>query len=176
MANECKVWVGCLASYNAGKLHGEWIDVDGADELAEAVAAILKSSPEPHAEEFHICDHEGFGPVTIGEYESLEQVAVIAKCIETHGALVVSVALDELGGSNGVDPSDVDDWVSDHYDGAHESLEDWAENYLEGCGTFSGMPDILREYFDFARWAHDQMCGGGYRKVIDGKSIHLFRN
>jgi len=42
-----RIYVACLASYNAGQLHGAWIDVDqSADEIHAAVTAMLKSSPE----------------------------------------------------------------------------------------------------------------------------------
>ena len=47
-----RIYVACLASYNAGILHGEWIEATAdADELKARVQAMLDRSPEPYAEE-----------------------------------------------------------------------------------------------------------------------------
>ena len=44
-----RVWVGCLAAYNAGNLHGEWVDVtEYTDELWAAINKVLRTSPEPN--------------------------------------------------------------------------------------------------------------------------------
>lgn len=44
-----RVYVACLASYNAGTLHGRWIDADqDADDIASEVAAMLRESPYPN--------------------------------------------------------------------------------------------------------------------------------
>ena len=38
-----RIYVACLASYNAGILHGEWIDATDADVIREAIANMLSS-------------------------------------------------------------------------------------------------------------------------------------
>jgi antirestriction protein len=47
---DCRIYVACLASYNAGTLHGRWIDVDDkdGDEIAAEVAEMLRGSPYPN--------------------------------------------------------------------------------------------------------------------------------
>ncbi|MDX9668736.1 antirestriction protein ArdA [Pseudomonas sp. P8_250] len=51
-ANTYRIYVACLAAYNAGKLHGEWFDLEDytdADDLQEAIAArVLRTSPCPN--------------------------------------------------------------------------------------------------------------------------------
>ena len=39
-----RIYVACLASYNAGILHGEWIDATDADEIREAIETMLSKS------------------------------------------------------------------------------------------------------------------------------------
>ena len=40
-----RIYVACLASYNAGILHGEWIDVtDDLEEMQESIDAMLSRS------------------------------------------------------------------------------------------------------------------------------------
>ena len=47
-----RIYVACLASYNAGKLYGRWIDANqDADDIQSEVDAMLAASPAPDAEE-----------------------------------------------------------------------------------------------------------------------------
>lgn len=83
---EPKVWIGCLAAYNEGHLHGKWVDAArDVDELWADVFTIVRSSPALFAEEHFIADHEGFGAIRIGEYEPMERVAALAKLVQEHG-------------------------------------------------------------------------------------------
>jgi antirestriction protein len=44
-----KIYIACLASYNNGTMHGEWIDASSdTDEMQEHVDRILRASPYPN--------------------------------------------------------------------------------------------------------------------------------
>jgi antirestriction protein len=59
---ELRIYVACLAAYNNGHLHGQWIDAtQDSDSLHEEVRKILAASPIKNAEEWAIHDNEGFG-------------------------------------------------------------------------------------------------------------------
>jgi len=144
MSTEPRIYVACLAAYNNGRLHGEWIDADqSADELHEAVARMLAASPQPGAEEWAIHDYEGFGSLRLGEYESLERVATIAAGIAKHGdAFSAWLSYDES--------QDVTDMQSfeDAYRGEWDSLRAYAEDYAESTGMYdaaekSGSPYVV---------------------------------
>jgi antirestriction protein len=132
MSTEPRIYVACLAAYNNGQLHGEWIDADqSADELHEAVAQMLAASPQPGAEEWAIHDYEGFGSLRLGEYESLERVAAIAAGIAEHGnAFSAWLSYDES--------QDVTDTQSfqEAYRGEWDSLRAYAEDYAESTGMY----------------------------------------
>lgn len=82
-----KIYVASLSDYNAGRLHGEWIDADQTeDEIFSEINAMLARSREPGAEEFAIHDFDNFGAVRIQEYESIERVVRIARGLTEHGA------------------------------------------------------------------------------------------
>jgi len=50
---EPKIYVACLAAYNNGFMHGEWIDArKDADALYCDVKKILTTSPIPNADEW----------------------------------------------------------------------------------------------------------------------------
>lgn len=83
-----RIYVACLASYNAGYLHGAWIDATEEPWVIwESVRAMLAASPVADAEEWAIHDYEGFGDVRIAEYDGFERVSALASFIGEHGAL-----------------------------------------------------------------------------------------
>lgn len=62
-----RIYVACLASYNAGRLHGAWFDLDDwqdADDLSEAVKEqVLLTSPYPNVMvECIACGGDGINP------------------------------------------------------------------------------------------------------------------
>jgi antirestriction protein len=132
MSTPPRIYVACLAAYNAGCLHGEWIDADqSADDIADAVQAMLASSPEPGAEEWAIHDYEGFGSLRLSEWESFERVSAIAQGIAEHGpAFAAWLSYD-------CDREPVDDSAfQDAYRGEWDSLRAYAEDYAESCGLY----------------------------------------
>ncbi|MCT7968968.1 antirestriction protein ArdA [Laspinema sp. D1] len=70
------IYVACLAAYNAGILHGWWIDANQDEEDIKAdIEEMLEDSPMDGAEEWAIHDFDNFGNLRIDEHESLETVA-----------------------------------------------------------------------------------------------------
>lgn len=52
MSDEIRIYVADLAAYNAGHLHGIWIDATlELDEIQARVSAMLEASPVKGAEE-----------------------------------------------------------------------------------------------------------------------------
>jgi antirestriction protein len=78
-----RIFIADLAAYNAGYLHGKWIDLDASmtvDDLYAEIKSILaegtrlcRETLSVH-EEWAIHDYEGFGPIKVGEYDALETV------------------------------------------------------------------------------------------------------
>ena len=90
-----KIYIACLAAYNSGCLHGNWIDVHGdAEEMEKEAQKVIKTSPVPDAEEWAIHDYDDFP--NMGEYVSLEKIAEIADMIESsdQDADVVKAVID----------------------------------------------------------------------------------
>jgi len=88
-----RVYIACLATYNAGILHVCWIDVpETAQELLEAVQSILAESEQEVAEEWAIHDSVGFGRLMLAEHESLQRVvdyAAFIRQLSEVGALLL---------------------------------------------------------------------------------------
>lgn len=133
-----RIYVACLASYNAGILHGAWIDCDqGEDHIWQELRDMLASSPEPDAEEWAIHDYEGFGDHPLSESESIEDVARIAGNIEERGepflaALAIACDLNHA------------ERLMESYCGEHTSNEAFTQQLLEDIGDIpADLPHYL---------------------------------
>ena len=159
-----KVWIGCLAAYNAGCLHGEWVDATDADELEEAKDRILASSPEPMAEEWFIADTDGFGHGLVGEYSPFEEVAKIGAAIEEHDGAFLAYA--EVC-------DDVDtaiDTFEEAYRGQWDSEQAYIYQYVDDICLFDGIPDDhpAVTYFDWEYYTREQFRHGDLTAVRSG--------
>lgn len=139
-----RVWIACLASYNAGRLIGEWVDATDVDEMNEAKDRISKEAVKAakqakeyplyfgDPEEFAIHDYDGFGSLSsrLGEYPDWENVAKIGALIEEHGEAflafvnTVEVDLDEVD----------EDVFHQHYRNVHDSEESYCMEVCKELG------------------------------------------
>lgn len=127
-----RIYVACLAAYNAGYLHGTWIDADqDADAIERSVREMLAKSPIPLAEEWAIHDYENFGSLRLSEWESFERVAAIGACIAEHGLAFTAW----LSYDSSLDPSDTQGF-EDAYCGEWDSLRAYAEDFAESTGLY----------------------------------------
>ena len=168
MCEEIRIYVACLAAYNNGKLHGDWIDAtQELDEIWRQIQQMLKRSPECDAEEFAIHDYEGFGGYGLGEYEAIEAVHDIACFIEEHSKLAGEL-LNHFGGSL----EDARKAVEEHYSGCYTSLADYAEELTDGIGQ---IPSNLAYYIDYYRMGRDMELGGDiYTIETASDEVHVF--
>lgn len=155
---EPKVWIGCLASRNAGNLFGEWFDVnDYADpsDLIKAVKEMLEKSPEQDAEEWYIGDYERFGDsdeIDFDEYEPLENIWNVAQFLEKHGE--PGIAAITLSSSSYDDLTEAEQLMEENYQGHYDNDEAFAEEiYL----SVYDVPDNLLPYIDWSAVARDLM-------------------
>lgn len=169
-----QVYVAGLSDYNAGRLHGAWIEAAvETEELHAQVQAMLRQSLEPGAEEWAIHDYQGFGPVQLSEYESLETVSRLARGIAEHGpAFAAWAAL------AGLDDQRLDDFEN-AYRGHWQSVADYAEELLDEVGAtevLEGIPGWLRPYvqLDIVGFARDLRLGGDIRTVEGDGGVWVF--
>lgn len=181
-AQECpRVYVASLSEYNAGRLHGAWIDAtDDLDTIWAHVQAMLAASASPGAEEWAIHDYEGLGDVRLGEYEPIERVAHLAQGIARHGeAFAAWWANDPPTG----EPEEGEEAFTDAYQGEWPSMVDYGEQLLEDIGVdlerLGELPELLRAYltFDIDAWVRDMEIGGDiYTTESSSGGIHIFWN
>ena len=164
---EIRIYVACLAAYNNGVLHGRWIDVEqDADAIRDEIAAMLKASPIPGAEEYAIHDYEGFEGVHLSEYVGISHVADLAAFIGEHGALGGKL-LDHYGG----DLDDARRAVEDSYCGCYRSAAEFAEELTEQSGP---VPENLRFYIDYGAMARDLVINDILTLETGFEEVHVF--
>jgi antirestriction protein len=166
-----KIYVASLSDYNAGYLHGTWIDADqDPEEIHAEIQAMLEESKELIAEEWAIHDTDGFDGLKISEHESIETVSKIATLLNDFPSCVISLADDHT------DPSeDLREWIEEHYQGEYTSLEDWAAEWLGDSGELTKIPENLQYYFDFKAYARDQELNGYIASVEENfDKVHVF--
>lgn len=172
---QSRIYVASLADYNAGRLHGAWIDANQEpEELHDAVQSMLAKSREPGAEEWAIHDFDGFGAYRLGEYERLEDVAALAAGIAEHGPAFAAWASQEAT----LDPERLARF-EDAYLGHFDSVEAYAEDWLDESGAnelLDKLPTWLRSYvsLDVAGFARDLELGGDITSVEDETGVHIF--
>jgi len=171
MAGSPRIYVACLAAYNAGHLHGQWIDADqSADDIREAISEMLSRSPARGAEEWAIHDHDEFQGISIKEFESIDTVAALAALLTEHQSAAVAAY------NHFADLEEAKSALAENYCGAWSSLKEWAEDYFEDSGELASVPEGLRRYIDFERCADDLEMGGDiFSEEVDGE-VHVFWN
>ena len=84
--NNPRIYVASLSDYNAGRLHGSWLDAaQDPEALLAGISEMLATSPEPIAEEWAIHDYEGFCGAALSEYEDVATVSKLALGVVEHG-------------------------------------------------------------------------------------------
>jgi antirestriction protein len=175
-----RIYVASLADYNAGRLHGRWLDAaQEPEELEQQIQQMLSESEEEVAEEWAIHDYDNFGRLHLGEYESMETVSTLAKGITEHGQAFAAWAA--LAGAKEATNNPAE--FNDAYLGEYESVEAFAEEELEDYGLTEildrAVPGSLRYYvdIDIEAFARDlKLSGDIHTAPADDGGVWVFRS
>jgi antirestriction protein len=144
------VYVGCLASYNNGRHHGEWINLEECtlDDFYEKADEILENSPVPDAEEWEIFDTEG-----LPNHFKNKDIKKIYEIVEIKADCEHDVfdAVMNLVNEGTAHMDDLPSWI-DSFVGFYDSETDFAEQIFNDCEE---CPDRLRPYIDIELYARD---------------------
>lgn len=165
-----RIYVADLAAYNAGTLHGTWLDAtDDIESIQGQVRELLAASPEPFAEEYAIHDFEGFDGFELTEYTCLARVHEIACFIDEHPDLAGPV-LAHFGG----DLDDARAAIEEDYAGEYASTSDFVAELTEQT---SDVPEHLAPYIDYDAMGRDLALNGDIVTVETGfEQVHIFWN
>ncbi len=158
-----RIYVGTYAKYTAGSLKGKWLDLEDyndKDEFMKACKELHKDEADP---EFMFNDHEGVPSQFIGE-SGIDETFwdYLNSSVDDD----VKKAYMELFGEWN------EDQCNERYQGEYRSDEDYAEDQCESCGTLESIPENLRWYFDFEKFARDMRMNGEFTE----ENRHYFAN
>ncbi|MER8116295.1 antirestriction protein ArdA [Streptomyces sp. NPDC094031] len=121
-----RVWIGCLACYNAGRLVGKWCDGDTADDVTPED---IHGRSTAH-EELWVMDHDGFIGALEGECSPCE-AAEIARA---------------LSGLTGDESGAFGAWLKLY--AQRDERAEWVEKFREDYrGFYDSEADFAREWF-----------------------------
>lgn len=192
-----RAYFASLSDYNAGHLHGVWVDLDGLDEteIQDEINTMLRTSRHPNvtykcsecdgdddgaecdmchgkgeyqsAEEWAVHDYDGI-PSGMGEQPSLTDLVEYVQMKEEHGE-AWDAYLECVGGNNASE-----DDFQEKYAGEADTELAWVEQWLEDSGLLHGISDNLTRYFDYEAYLRDMKHGGTVSfERVDG-TIYAF--
>ena len=174
IAETPRIYVASLADYNAGRLHGCWIDANQtADAIREEIAQMLAESKESVAEDYAIHDYEFFGNLQLSEHEGIDQVAEAAFQIVEHGPVFASL-LNYVGGTSCI--GEALRYMEEAYCGEYDSLTDYAEQFIDDCysDSLKDLPEFIRYHIDYEGIGRDmEICGDVFTLECECR-IHVF--
>lgn len=179
---EYRIYVASLSDYNAGRLHGVWIDCDGmnADDLTQTVNEMLAQSKHPNVirKQCDVCStiYEGNNQCpnctswTFKHINSAEEFAIhdteglndligeytslsdVAEIVDALESAENPAALIEYAGYCGGDFEYAKEHFEDAYCGEWGTFEKYVEETFD---EIYEIPDHLANYIDYAAVARD---------------------
>ena len=168
MSNEIRIYVADLVAYNAGHLHGVWIDAsEDINDIWEQIKTMLANSPVENSEEHAIHDYEGFGGYALTEYAGIETAHEVACFIAEYPGFGGEL-LNHFGG----DLEEAKTAAEENYCGCYKALADYAQELTEET---TQIPENLTYYIDYERMGRDvEMSGDIFTLGTGFETVHVF--
>ena len=159
---------------------GMWVDLSDFSSESEVYAHVAENCPrwaslvqwDAEAEtcggDVLIADTEG------ARFSSLSERLEIAELLSSYSDDEQDVILAILKYE---DVSRAKSMMEDSFQGIYEDLESWAETFIDETGALESMPENLRYYFDYEKYARDCEMGGDVCTYdLDGGGVAVFWN
>ena len=165
---EPAICVLCIASKEAGYLHGKWIDATlSAEEIHAAISALRACSPVAATKGYELHETKGFGSLQIDQAMSIQLIADLAAFITEYGQLGAAI-LDETN----CNIDEATTLITEHYYSDYRNTVEFAEYYLEDTRS-DNIPAWLAPYIDYEKLAYDLFITDFFEIRLDGRT-HVF--
>jgi antirestriction protein len=137
---------------------GCWVDLDDSTTWETIADAIRDAIPAAIVDEILCADAEGLARHFLSRYDGFDlkgwQEWIEAAERSHYDAEIIAAYCDNVNQWD----TDTVEAAEENYMGSFDSPEDFAEDYAESTGVLSSVPENLRYYFDFQKFANDLMC------------------
>lgn len=164
---DCKIYVGTYAKYNAGSIRGQWLDLHQYDDTDAFWSACRQVHSDESDPEFMFQDFEGFPRAFYSEC-SLDERIFEYRDLNDYDRGIWEAYLQ-------FDASATWQQAQDAFMGKADSEAEYAEEYAEETGLLESMPEELRGYFDFEAYGRDLFHGGLTMEQFHGEG-YVFRS
>lgn len=170
--SEPRAYVGCLAAYNSGKLHGAWVNLgQPLDDIFDEVRdKVLKTSPCANSEKWLVLDVESMGDMkryTLNE-SCLEMLQLYAALYSKYGELGAAM-LDYCAG----DVESAEQYLEDCYLGEFDCEREFVYQLIDDNG-WDDVPPFFKSYIDYEMLENDLFNHGSYFSLWANGSCHIF--
>jgi len=178
MSTKPRIYIADLGAYNAGNLHGCWVD---ANQEPDEMLTDWETECGPVPDEYAIHDYEGFGKIKISEYADLATVSRLASLSAAYDeAFTVWYAEEEHPVND-----ELENLFLEEYVGTYDSEKDFAMSLADDNGaivTAIGSvelhgrdAEIINAYLDWDAIARDLLIDGFYAVKSSDYRIFVFR-
>jgi antirestriction protein len=177
--NAPAVYIASLSDYNAGILHGCWLELDGVTDHEQAIQAMLAQSPYARktgdiAEEWAIHDSERCGG-QLGEFATLADLGQIAEDFEEIEARKLEWELYLKWNSctyHHMRWGCVEEFA-EAYRGTYDYAWEFAYEFIHESVDVDSLPDLIRHNIDY-KGAWEELETGDFYEIRYGDQSHIF--
>ena len=163
------VYVGTYHKYYCGSIFGKWLDITAFADYDEFLAVCRFLHRDEADPEFMAQDYENFpeewyteGFMSREEFDKIQEFAELDEDEREAFEAFLDLKCDS--------DLSVHDF-REAYCGEWDSEEEFARNIVEECGMLDNVPESLKDYFDFERYA-DEL----FRYDYDFQDGYVFRS
>lgn len=162
-----RIYIACLACYNDGKLHGEWVDATQDAESIDECRAEMQRQCGHTDNDWAIHDSDNFEGARIAEHDDFSHVSELANLIQEHGAAYVAY-MNDVGAEYATE-----DQFTEDYCGEWSSEEAFTEETFRESGNT--IPAELEFYVDWEKMAHDWFINDYSSARAANGNVFVFR-
>lgn len=171
-----RVWIGCLACYNDGRLVGDWFGAIDANEVTLADVHRDSGGSRAGCEELWVFDHDN---MPVHREMSPAEAAEWGRVVEEVGehlrpALLAWVRSGDYVVEGMGDLPSVSDF-EERFAGHWDDFDEYAHQLAEDIGLLANVPEEVARYFDWAAWIRDLALDHTTEADADG-GVHVFRS
>lgn len=171
-----RVWIGCLACYNDGRLAGDWFDAIDADEVTLANVHRRAGGSRVGCEEMWCFDVDDM-PVyrEMSPAEAAEWGRVV-DAVDEHlrTALIAWVRSGNYVAEGAGDLPSVPDF-EERFAGHWDDFDEYAHQLAEDSGLLRDVAEEVARYFDWEAWTRDLAFDYSVEAAVDG-GVYIFRS